>query len=159
VIEITEELRKIIESKDKTQAKIKFKNGNVIEIIKFKERGDNVRGKRAEFKHWGFDYEALLDKNMIDEILRPYIVFDDKVVKKCEPILYCSSAYRKRGVENMFETVIFKEPRKTCLREEQQAESLKQEIIKLLRNNNVSLSQARCLFDEIIIQIEDSPIN
>ena len=25
----------------------------------------------------------------------------------------------------MFETVIFKEPRKTCLREEQQAESLK----------------------------------
>lgn len=59
----------------------------------------------------------------------------------------------------MFETVIFKEPRKLCLREGQKPESLKQEIINLLRDNNVSLSQARCLFDEIIMQIEDSPIN
>ncbi len=119
MIEITEELRKIIESKDKTQAKIKFKNGNVIEIIKFKERGDNVRGKRAEFKHWGFDYEALLDKNMIDEILRPYIVFDDKVVKSANQY-YIAVVHIEREERNMFETVIFKEPRKTCLREEQQ---------------------------------------
>lgn len=59
----------------------------------------------------------------------------------------------------MTEIAIINEPRKICLREEQGEESLKQEILSLLRSKYVSLSQARYLFDDIIKQIEDSPIN
>lgn len=78
----------------------------------------------------------------------------------CNQLLYCSSRTNvEKKEENMFESVIMKEPRKMCLREGQGAKNLKQDIIDLLRSNYVSLSQARCLFDEIIEQIEDSPIN
>lgn len=58
----------------------------------------------------------------------------------------------------MFEKIIMVEPRKTCLCEEQKPEYLKQMILLSLREHGVSLSQARELFDEIIRQIEDSPI-
>lgn len=58
----------------------------------------------------------------------------------------------------MFEKIVMVEPRRTCLREEQKPEYLKQMILLSLREHRVSLSQARELFDEIIIQIEDSPI-
>ena len=58
----------------------------------------------------------------------------------------------------MFEKSTMIELRKTCLCEEQRPDYLKQMILLALREYKVSLSQARGLFDEIIIQIEDSPI-
>lgn len=58
----------------------------------------------------------------------------------------------------MFEKLAMIESRKRCLNEEQRPDYLKQMILLALREHKVSLSQARGLFDEIIIQIEDSPI-
>lgn len=58
----------------------------------------------------------------------------------------------------MFEKIVMEEPRKKCLCEEQKPEYLKQMILLSLREHGVSLSQARELFDDIIRQIEDSPI-
>lgn len=58
----------------------------------------------------------------------------------------------------MLEKLALMEPRKTCLYEEQQPNYLKQMILLALREHKVSLSQARTLFDDIIVEIEDSPI-
>lgn len=53
---------------------IHFKNGSSIEIISPKKREDNIRGKRAEMKHWMFDYEAFsINEEELDKILQPYL--------------------------------------------------------------------------------------
>lgn len=49
--------------------------------------------------------------------------------------------------------------RERLLRDENNAESLKNEIIVLLKEHNLSLSQTRTLFREIVEDIEDSPLN
>lgn len=78
----------------------------------------------------------------------------------CNQLLYCRSRTNVEKEEgNMLESVIMKEPRKMCLREEQGEENLRKDIIDLLKSKCISLSQARALFDDIIKQIEDSPIN
>lgn len=48
--------------------------------------------------------------------------------------------------------------RERLLRDENNVESLKNEIIVLLKGHNLSLSQTRTLFREIVEDIEDSPL-
>src|SRR5574344_1122835 len=51
---------------------IRFKNGSYIKVIKPEEKSETVRGKRASFDHWMFDFEGcMLSKEQIDEVLKP----------------------------------------------------------------------------------------
>lgn len=53
---------------------------------------------------------------------------------------------------------MFEPARETEFNLENNAESLIQEIIMLLKTNNLSLSQTRALFHRIVNEIEDTPL-
>lgn len=79
----TFETHKIIEpeiDKDIADTYISFKNGSCIEVLDRNNKKDtgNSRGKRADFKHWMFDYEGCLDMKTVDEVLKPFMVEKEK---------------------------------------------------------------------------------
>lgn len=53
---------------------------------------------------------------------------------------------------------MFEFARETIIKNENNAEPLKGEIISLLKMHKLSLSQTRALFHEIVDQIEDEPL-
>lgn len=55
--------------------------------------------------------------------------------------------------------MMYETARETPLKPENNAESLITKIILVLKENNLSLSQTRALFHEIIIRLEDAPLN
>lgn len=52
--------------------KIIFHNGSVIEILKPNKNNETIRGKRAKIEHWAYDYEAMCDKEILDEVLNKF---------------------------------------------------------------------------------------
>lgn len=83
------------EIKEKSNYKIKFKNASIIEILEPKDREDVVRGRWAEFVHWYFDYETLFDEDVINEAVKPFMIFAETRTKR-KPILHCSSEIDKK---------------------------------------------------------------
>jgi hypothetical protein len=71
----------IPEIEDGYDNEIRFKNGSYIKVIKPEEKSETVRGKRASFGHWMFDFEGcMLSKEQIDEVLKPFCKEREKVV-------------------------------------------------------------------------------
>lgn len=71
----TVEQQNILQSEIKTMTDkaILFKNGSKVVVLKPEEKSEHVRGKRAEFAHWLYDFEAMpIDDEELDEVLKPF---------------------------------------------------------------------------------------
>ncbi len=53
---------------------------------------------------------------------------------------------------------MFEAARETMYKKEQNVQEIKGEIITLLKRSNLSLSQSRTLFHEIVNNLEDEPL-
>jgi hypothetical protein len=61
------------EIQNKQESKITFKNGSTISFITPNPPQEIYRGKRAEIKHWLYDWEEhMIDQSVVDEVLLPY---------------------------------------------------------------------------------------